>query len=44
MSNAACTHLDEIAIRELPPSVEGCEDITAGSRRRRFTVTHASLA
>jgi hypothetical protein len=26
MSNAACTHLDQIAVRELPPSVEGCED------------------
>jgi uncharacterized UBP type Zn finger protein len=26
MSSAACTHLDQIAVRELPPSVEGCED------------------
>ena len=26
MSNAACTHLDQIALRELPRSVEGCED------------------
>lgn len=22
----ACTHLDQIAVRELPASVEGCED------------------
>ena len=26
MSNAVCTHLDQIAVRELPASVEGCED------------------
>jgi uncharacterized UBP type Zn finger protein len=26
MSNAACSHLGQIAVRELPPSVEGCED------------------
>lgn len=26
MSNAACTHLDQIAVRDLPPSVDGCED------------------
>ena len=26
MSNVVCTHLDQIAVRELPPSVEGCED------------------
>ena len=26
MTNAVCTHLDQIAVRELPPSVEGCED------------------
>ena len=24
--NHACTHLDDVAIRELPPSVPGCED------------------
>jgi hypothetical protein len=26
VSNVVCTHLDEIAVRELPASVEGCED------------------
>jgi hypothetical protein len=26
MSNAACTHLDQIAVRDPPASVEGCED------------------
>ena len=26
VSNAVCTHLDQIAVRELPASVEGCED------------------
>ena len=26
MNNVVCTHLDEIAIRELPASVAGCED------------------
>jgi hypothetical protein len=26
MSGAGCTHLDWIAVRELPPSVNGCED------------------
>ena len=26
MSNAVCTHLDQIAVRELPASVDGCED------------------
>ena len=26
MSNAACTHLDQITVRELPPSATGCED------------------
>ena len=26
MSEIVCTHLDQIAVRELPPSVEGCED------------------
>ena len=26
MSNVVCTHLDEIAVRELPASVDGCED------------------
>ena len=26
VSNAGCTHLDQIAVRELPASVEGCED------------------
>ena len=26
MSDAVCTHLDQIAVRELPASVEGCED------------------
>jgi Zn-finger in ubiquitin-hydrolases and other protein len=26
MSNAVCAHLDQILVRELPPSVPGCED------------------
>jgi len=26
MSNVTCTHLDEIAVEELPTSVDGCED------------------
>ena len=26
MSNVACTHLDQIEVRELPESVDGCED------------------
>ena len=26
MSNAACTHLDQIEIEELPASVAGCEE------------------
>ena len=26
MSNAVCTHLDQIAVHELPASVDGCED------------------
>ena len=26
MSNAACTHLDQIEIEELPASVDGCEE------------------
>jgi hypothetical protein len=26
VSSALCIHLDQIAVRELPPSVEGCED------------------
>jgi hypothetical protein len=26
MSDVVCTHLDEIDVRELPPSVDGCED------------------
>jgi hypothetical protein len=26
VSDAVCTHLDQIAVRELPPSVDGCED------------------
>ena len=26
MSKAVCTHLDQIAVRELPASVDGCED------------------
>jgi uncharacterized UBP type Zn finger protein len=26
MSNATCTHLDQIAVRELPAAVDGCED------------------
>jgi hypothetical protein len=26
MSSIVCTHLDQIAVRELPASVEGCED------------------
>ena len=26
MSNVVCTHLDQIAVRELPASVDGCED------------------
>jgi uncharacterized UBP type Zn finger protein len=26
MSAAPCTHLDEVAVRELPTEVEGCED------------------
>ena len=26
MSDAVCSHLDQIAIRELPESVDGCED------------------
>jgi hypothetical protein len=26
VSNVVCTHLDEIAVGELPPSVEGCAD------------------
>jgi hypothetical protein len=26
MSNAVCTHLGEVAVRELPSAVEGCED------------------
>jgi len=26
MNNAVCTHLDQIAVRDLPESVEGCED------------------
>jgi uncharacterized UBP type Zn finger protein len=26
MNNPVCTHLDQIAVRELPASVEGCEE------------------
>ena len=26
MSATACTHLDEVAVRELPAEVDGCED------------------
>ena len=26
MSDGVCSHLDEIAIRDMPPTVEGCED------------------
>ena len=26
MSNVACAHLNRIAVGELPPSVDGCED------------------
>ena len=26
MSTAGCSHLDEITVHELPPSVDGCED------------------
>ena len=26
MSGIACSHLDEITVRGLPPSVDGCED------------------
>jgi uncharacterized UBP type Zn finger protein len=26
VNKAVCTHLDQVAVRELPPSVEGCED------------------
>jgi hypothetical protein len=26
MSDVVCSHLDEIAVRELPASVGGCED------------------
>jgi hypothetical protein len=26
MSGTACSHLDQVAVHELPPSVEGCED------------------
>ena len=26
MSTPVCTHLDQIAVRELPTSVDGCED------------------
>ena len=26
MSTLVCSHLDQIAVRELPASVEGCED------------------
>jgi hypothetical protein len=27
---AICTHLDHVTVRELPESVEGCEDCLAG--------------
>ena len=26
MSDVVCSHLDEITVRELPASVDGCED------------------
>jgi hypothetical protein len=26
MSDVVCSHLEEIAVRELPASVDGCED------------------
>lgn len=33
MTNSACTHLDQIAVRELPASVDGCEDcLRTGSK------------
>jgi hypothetical protein len=30
MSASACTHLDEVAVRELPAEVDGCEDCRRG--------------
>ena len=33
MTDAACSHLDEIAVHELPASVYGCEDcLRTGSK------------
>jgi hypothetical protein len=33
MTEAECSHLDQIAVRELPASVEGCEDcLRAGGK------------
>jgi uncharacterized UBP type Zn finger protein len=29
MSASVCSHLDEVAVRELPPEVAGCEDCLA---------------
>ena len=44
MSNATCSHLDQIEIRELPESVDGCEDcLRIGGKWLHMTASDVSV-